>query len=289
MKICVIGGANLDITATSNAPFQPEDSNPGRVRTSFGGVGRNIAHNLCLLSNQVTFLTVFGDDIFGKSIKESCQSLGMDISACQTAENAPNPCFASINDSDGRMIGGIADMDTTNLITPDWLDKRKDIISKADIVVAEANLQPESLAWLMDNCNAPLYLDAVSGPKAKRIAVAYNIATLPTFHSIKYNRLEEQALSNLQHHGRHFISLGKDGLKVIDNQSQTQTQTFPAYPIAKEKIKNMSGAGDALFAGIIHKGPNTTIEEAAQFGLRCAALTLESPEAVNPELKTISL
>ena len=32
-----------------------------------------------------------------------------------------------------------------------------------------------------------------------------------------------------------------------------------------------------------------TIEEAAKFGLRCAALTLESPEAVNPELKTLSL
>ena len=282
MKICVIGGANLDITATSDAPFRPEDSNPGRVRTSFGGVGRNIAHNLCLLSNKVIFLTVFGDDIFGKSIAESCKSLGMDISACQTAENAPNPCFASINDSDGRMIGGIADMDTTNLITPDWLSQRQAKIDEADIVVAEANLQPETLAWLMDSCKAPLYLDAVSGPKAKRIAQAFEIAAHPHFHSIKYNRLEEHSLSHLQHHGRHFISLGKDGLK-------TQTQTFPAYPIAKEKIKNMTGAGDALFAGIIHKGPNATIDEAAQFGLRCAALTLESPEAVNPELKTLSL
>lgn len=289
MKICVIGGANLDITATSNATFQPEDSNPGRVRTSFGGVGRNIAHNLSLLGDQITFLTVFGDDIFGKSIAESCRTLGMDISACQTGENAPNPCFASINDSDGRMIGGIADMDTTNLITPDWLSQRKAKINEADIVVAEANLQPQTIAWLMDNCKAPLFLDAVSGPKSKRIAQAFEMAAHPRFHSIKYNRLEEQSLSHLQHHGRHFISLGKDGLKVIDNQSQTQTQTFPAYPIAKEKIKNMTGAGDALFAGIIHKGPNTTIEEAAKFGLRCAALTLESPEAINPELKTISL
>ncbi len=281
MKICVIGGANLDITATSDAPFRPEDSNPGRVRTSFGGVGRNIAHNLCLLSDKVTFLTVFGDDIFGKSIAESCKTLGMDISACQTAENAPNPCFASINDSDGRMIGGIADMDTTNLITPKWLSQRQAKIDEADIVVAEANLQPETLAWLMDNCKAPLYLDAVSGPKSKRIAQAFEMASHPRFHSIKYNRLEEQSLRGLQHHGRHFISLGKDGLK-------TQTKTFPAYPIAKEKIKNMTGAGDALFAGIIHKGPNATTEEAAQFGLGCAALTLESSEAVNPELKSLA-
>ena len=38
MKVCVIGGANVDITATA-----------GTIRVSWGGVGRNIAHNLALL------------------------------------------------------------------------------------------------------------------------------------------------------------------------------------------------------------------------------------------------
>ena len=287
MKICVIGGANLDITAISSASFRSEDSNPGRVRTSLGGVARNIAHNLSLLGDKVTFITFFGDDMFGQNIKDSCEALGMDISACQTAENAPNPCFVSINDTDGRMVGGIADMDTVNLITPEWLEQRKDTINKADAIVADANLQSETLAWLMDNCISPLYLDAVSGPKSSRIAEAFRIARNPHFHSVKYNRLEEKEVSSLQHHGRHFISLGKDGLKVIDNQ-QTQTQiSFPACPIDPDRIRNMTGAGDALFAGIIHCGPKASVNQAAAFGLRCAALTLESPEAVYPELNSL--
>ena len=287
MRICVIGGANLDITASSNASFRAEDSNPGRVRTSFGGVARNIAHNLSLLGDNVSFITLFGDDVFGSAIKDSCLALGMDISACQTAENAPNPCFVSINDTDGRMVGGIADMDTVNLITPEWLEQRKDIINHSDAVVADANLQSGTLAWLLDSCKSPLYLDAVSGPKASRIAQAFNLARNPRFHSIKYNRLEEKEVASLQRYGRHYISLGKDGLKVIENQlNQTQT-SFPAYPVAKDKIRNMTGAGDALFAGIIHCGPDASVSQAAAFGLRCAALTLESPEAVNPELHSL--
>ena len=42
MRICVIGGANVDITATSGRAFQFGDSNPGSVQVSWGGVGRNI-------------------------------------------------------------------------------------------------------------------------------------------------------------------------------------------------------------------------------------------------------
>ena len=49
MRICVIGGANADIIATSFGVFVPNDSNPGSVRLTAGGVGRNIAHNLALL------------------------------------------------------------------------------------------------------------------------------------------------------------------------------------------------------------------------------------------------
>ena len=54
MRICVIGGANADIIATSFSAFVPNDSNPGAVRLTAGGVGRNIAHNLALLGTLIT-------------------------------------------------------------------------------------------------------------------------------------------------------------------------------------------------------------------------------------------
>ena len=88
MKVCVIGGANIDITATSRSQFVARDSNPGTVRLSFGGVGRNIAHNLTLLGDSVYFVTRFGGDAFGQMLQVSCREIGMDISLCETCPTA---------------------------------------------------------------------------------------------------------------------------------------------------------------------------------------------------------
>ena len=58
--ITVIGAANVDITASPIGRYVPCDSNPSRVEISYGGVGRNIAHNLCLMGEKVRLFTVFG-------------------------------------------------------------------------------------------------------------------------------------------------------------------------------------------------------------------------------------
>ena len=48
----VIGGANMDICGCSYDNLRIGDSSPGRVRTSAGGVGRNIAENLARLGHR---------------------------------------------------------------------------------------------------------------------------------------------------------------------------------------------------------------------------------------------
>ena len=44
--VCVIGAVNVDISGTPQSTYVPGDSNPGHVRVTLGGVGRNIAENL---------------------------------------------------------------------------------------------------------------------------------------------------------------------------------------------------------------------------------------------------
>ena len=46
VKVAVVGGINVDIGGTSFAPLIGADSNPGKVSTTLGGVGRNIAHDI---------------------------------------------------------------------------------------------------------------------------------------------------------------------------------------------------------------------------------------------------
>ena len=283
MKVCVIGGANVDITATSRAPFVARDSNPGTVRLSFGGVGRNIAHNLAMLGDEVCFVTRFGGDAFGQMLQVSCREIGMDISLCETCPTLPSACFASINNCDGHMVGGVADMVVTESISTDWLAVRIDAINTADAVVADTNLLPETLAWLIDHITVPFYVDAVSGPKAVRLSKALEISSRKRLYAFKCNALEAEALASVTGYTRRFVTRGAEGLEVT---AEDISMLFPALPCT---VRNTIGGGDALLAGIVHAGPDASIEEAARIGLLCARCAVESEAAVNKELKNLSL
>ena len=281
MKICVIGGANVDITATSARAFRVGDSNPGSVEVSWGGVGRNIAHNLALLGDDVELLTLFGGGLFGPVIAEACRALGMGISHSEIADEGTNSFFVSINNADGELVGGVADMNATEKMTPEWLAARLDVINGADAVVADANSSAEALAWLIDHCEKPLFLDAVSVAKAGRIREAVALSQRKAFFALKCNAMENGELSDVRCCRRRYVSVGAEGLKV---EADGRLYEFPALPCI---VRNVTGGGDALLAGIVHAGPEATVEESAKWGLECARCAVESPKAVSEEIKKL--
>ena len=274
MRICVIGGANADITATSFRAFVPKDSNPGVVRLTAGGVGRNIAHNLAILGDDVVFLTIFGGDDFGQFTADSCRKAGIDISLCDYASGDVRSCFLSINDCDGELIGGVADMVAADGMTPEWLASKLQKINQVDAYVADANIPADSLAYLIDNVDKPLYLDAVSGAKATRIKEAMAISERKRLFTLKCNRMENVFLYDLEGVDRRYVSLGAEGLDVVEGRVKRH---FAALPC---RVVNTTGAGDALISGIIHAGPGASIEEAARIGLQCAKENIESTDTV---------
>lgn len=284
MRICVIGGANVDITARSVAAFRLGDSNPGRVDVSWGGVGRNIAHNLALLGNQVEFLTIFGGGLFAPVIEAACRNAGIDTTNSEIAREGTNSFFVAIDNADGELIGGVADMNATEAMTPLWLAERIDLINSADAIVAEANLRAESLAYLIDHTEKPLYLDAVSVAKSSRIKEAAAISNKKSFFALKCNAIEYQALESIDASiKRRYISRGAEGLKV---ESEGKVYEFAALPCI---VRSTTGGGDALLSGIVHAGPDASIEESARAGLLCARCAVESPYAVSEQLKYLSI
>ena len=281
----------MDICATSAGPFVAGDSNPGTVRMAPGGVGRNIAHNLALLGDQVRLVTIFGADGFGRMLKDSCKAAGLDLSLSQIVPGARNACFVSLNGCDGELLGGVADMAVTGLMTPDWLESRLGRINDSDVVVADTNLRADTLELLVACCLPPLYIDAVSSAKALRLREALSAPRLPGAGAInvKCNRLEAEVLGVKPHItegvsvpsaiSRLYVSLGSEGLQIVEDGTVT---SFPALPVTG--IVSATGAGDALFAGIIHAGPEASAQEALQLGLRCAKYAIECKDAVNPDL-----
>lgn len=279
MRFCVIGGANADIIATTFNPFVHNDSNPGTIRLVAGGVGRNIAHNLALLGNEVILLSLFGGDTFGWFTADSCRKAKVDISLSDAAPVGTRSCFLSINNCDGEMIGGVSDMVSADGITPEWIATKLQKVGPVDAFIAETNIPVESLAFIIDHAYAPLFVDAVSGAKAAKIRLALELSSKKHIHALKCNKMENEIIGEVGGIGRRYVSLGADGLDVIENKVVTHFDALPC------EVVNTNGSGDALMAGIIHAGPQASIEEAARIGLRCAKITAECPDTVNKQLK----
>ena len=287
----VVGGVNIDIGGRSFAPLVPKDSNPGKVRLSLGGVGRNIAHNLSLLEIDVRFLTAFGDDVYAQRIAASCGELGIDISHALQIPGGATPTYLFLNDCDGDMALAMSDMEICARITPAYLAANLPMLNNAQVVVTDTNIPAESLRYLADHCTAPIFADPVSTAKAEKLR-----PILGKLHTLKPNRIEAELLSGVEitddkslekaaqtllDTGLHrvFISLGTEGVLAADRHQMLRQPCFPA------EMKNATGAGDAFMAALAWAYlEGTDLQETAKAAAAAAAIAVESGETINPAL-----
>ena len=233
--VAVVGGVNMDIGAVSAGALVARDSNPGHVTTSLGGVGRNIAHNLCLLGQRTAMVTVMGDDDFGRRVQENAKDIGLDLSAGAVLPDCRTGTYLYICGPDGDMALAVNDMAIYDRMTPDFLRQRLDFINGADLVVLETNLPEESIRWLCDNCKAPILADPVSTIKAEKLR--------PVLGKLAGQKLRLQAARKLLDTGLGtvFISLGAEGIYAADRSGDTAW-----VPCARCTVANATGGGDAV-------------------------------------------
>ncbi len=289
--ITVIGAANVDVTASPLGRYVPCDSNPSRVEISFGGVGRNIAHNLCLMGEQVRLFTVFGDDNIALTLRDDCRRVGMTIDPILEVAGARSNYFICVNDHNGDMQAGAADMELMSHLTPEMVATHIASINASDVVVADCNVSETVLQYLVENCSAPLYIDATSAAKAMKIKALLGINRHAPL-ALKVNQSEAVALSGIrgdvgamarwflnQGVNRIYITLGSRGVFCSDGE---QSVALPSQAVT---VVNATGAGDAFMAGVVHaEQDGCNLHDACALGIRAATLALQSPSAVNPAI-----
>ena len=155
----VIGAANIDIGGTPYKPLIPGDSNPGVIKMSYGGVGRNIAHNLALLGINAELVTATGNDPLGMEMLKNCEKIGMDTSLSVMVPDASSSVYLFINDEKGEMDLALSHVDIVNHITPEYIESISDVINSASIVIADCNLSQETILKIKETCKVPLYAD----------------------------------------------------------------------------------------------------------------------------------
>ena len=107
LKVLIIGAQNIDIFVKSSEPYILHDSNLSKVHIAFGGVARNITENIRRLGNECSFLSVFGDDHFSKTAKNSLKEMGVDIAESLFLKNASNSVYLGVMDQDNGYFEGI--------------------------------------------------------------------------------------------------------------------------------------------------------------------------------------
>ena len=190
--IAVVGGVNIDIGGRSDAPLVAGDSNPGRIRSSLGGVGRNIAHNLALLGAKVRLITALGADDGAKRVEASCADLGIDLTDSLYVPDGATSTYLFLADSNGDMALAMNDMAIYEHLTPAFLETKLAALNAAALVVLDTNLSAESIRYLGEHCTAPLFADPVSAAKAGKLE-----PILGRLHTLKPNRMEAELLSGV--------------------------------------------------------------------------------------------
>ena len=120
-EVCVIGGCNIDFIAKSFEKINMKDSNPGTLEYSFGGVAKNIAENLLKMGIDNKFISVFGDDVYSREIKDYLKKIGLDFSNSKFLTNRGMSNYISILDENNDLFTAISSMEVLDEINIEFI------------------------------------------------------------------------------------------------------------------------------------------------------------------------
>lgn len=288
----VVGGANMDLKARSNARATSRTSNPGHGSMAPGGVGRNVAENLARLGDRVHLVSIVGRDPLGENLLNHTAAAGVRVEHVARTDR-PTGTYTAVLDVDGELIVAIADMDATAELGPDQLQAARDVIATAGVLVLDGNLGRDCLEHALDlSAGVRTIFEPVSVPKAAGLKEALD----GRLYAVTPNRDELAALTDLPTrtdkqvrtaaaalHRRGvelvWIRMGERGSLLVTPDELVE---IPALPTV---VEDVTGAGDAMLAAFCHVLlEGGSLERAARFGHAAAALTIASPHTVRPDL-----
>lgn len=290
--VSIIGGVNVDIQGFSKQRFVLRDSNPGNVKISMGGVGRNIGENLVKIGINTKLISVLGNDIYGRKILEESRQCKLDLTHCLVLNDESTSTYLCILDEKGDMISAIASMDIFDKMSLDFIKSKLPLIRNSSLCIIDTNIPKEIIEYVTTNeSNTDFFLDTVSTSKARKVR-----DIIGKFHTIKPNKIEAEVLcgfkirsnKDLTKAGQYFldkgvkrvfISLGKDGVYYNDSKHENKISA-PSI-----NVINATGAGDAFMAGLAYCYINGyDIDYTVKFSMGASILALQSERTINPNM-----
>jgi pseudouridine kinase len=294
-RVTVFGGIAIDRLARTDAPPLLGVSNPGAVWSGPGGVGFNLACSLARLGVATRLVAIVGADADGETVLAAAKAAGIDVGRIAISRGKPTATYQAAIDDGGELVLGVADMRIYDELDAATVAATATASGAGDFWVIDANLVPETIAFLVGEANAarrPVAGLAVSPAKAIRFASLFDRLAL-----LFANRREAAAILGYPRDAKlpspnelaEELRRGGSANAVVTNAREPLSAVsggdMRAFVPLKASVRSVNGAGDALAAGTIYGlSEGRGLFEALRFGLALSALTLESDETVRRDL-----
>jgi len=294
--VLVIGAASLDIVGRLLGELHTGTSNPAQIRTSLGGVARNVAENLARLGHPVNLLTVVGDDENGNLLLQRTAEAGVNVDNVTRASSHPTGAYLGVLNANGELQVALDDMRALSQLTPAYLRQHAHLFQQASLLFVDANLSKESLSAALSLARKN-NLSICADPTSILLAGKLN-PFLPRLHMVTPNSAEAAILAGqpvTASRRREAMQAAKflvsQGVQIVIitlaefGACYATSETAGHIPAIRTAVVDPTGAGDALTATVIFSLLNDIpIDDAIRLGVSAASLTLSHPDSVWPEL-----
>jgi pseudouridine kinase len=284
--VLVIGGSGVDLIGGLKNELRPGTSNPANIRTSFGGVARNVAGNLARLGHPARLITAVGEDLNGEQLIQEASEAGIDVSAVLRTPDHPTGTYLGIVSPTGALHYALDDINATSALTPEYMRDHASLFEDAGLLFLDSNLPRETLRTIFSiarKARLPICADPTSAGLAKRLQ-----PYLPRLRMVTPNSAEAGVLCDMPFEDRShqealeaakclvaqgveiaLISLAEFGVVYATSETSGHIRAV------RTKIVDPTGAGDALTATVIFGLLNDIpLDDAIRLGVTAASLTL---------------
>ncbi len=295
-RVLVIGAAGMDVVGRLDGDLHAGTSNPARIRTSYGGVARNVAENLARLGQPVSLITVVGEDMTGDDILAYTEQAGVDISAVLRTAEYPTGFYMGVLDPRGRLEFAVDDMRSISRLTPEHLREQEALFKSSALLFVDSNLPEKTLRTafsLARRAKLPVCADPTSTGLAEKLKKYIPRITLVTPNTREAGVLVDRELhasdrESALEAARSLVSQGTEIAMITMAEfgvCYATVDTNGHIPAIRTRITDPTGAGDALTSAVIFGLLNDIpLDEAIRLGVSAASLTLRYKGTVDPDL-----
>lgn len=267
-NVCIVGSINMDLTVkTDKMPMQGETVLGDTFFTNPGGKGANQAVAAARMGANVNFIGAVGEDAFGKTLLQNLTNEGVRKTGIETIPDVSTGTATIIlSDNDNRIIVAPG---ANNHVTPELVEKYRDLIKSSDIVLMQLEVPMETIEFtteLAETNGVPIIMNPAPFQQLPE-KVLKNISYM-TPNDIELAAMKEDPLlDSIQE--KLVVTRGDKGVSFVENGTE---QDIDGYHV---QVTDTTGAGDTFngtLAGELARGAE--LAEAVNVANAAAALSV---------------